>query len=277
MNTLRTLLVVILIIIRLISFLLQGVIYVYLKRKSPGMKTVFDELVQELIIGATITSLSADIVTCGVGPVPVQVAVLFWFVQRASAQYWFMQIFVTFLVRYLCIFHATTIDLFLDRAILVGCRLVCMTWGFSSSLYDYINNDFENIRLVKFMTNETDEEVEVDTADNVFLQYIICIDLLFIAFVVVRIELYNRTGQISKGTIRLILGLVLIIGVSVIIRLSFYYISLQDNALYFHIVFTFLLMVFIPFLMIWGNDKMRMFAKKKLSRNHTSVVTPLNL
>ena len=99
MSTLRALLIIILVIIRLVSFIVTGIIYSYLKRKSPGMKTVFDDLVQELIIGAIITSLLADIVTCGVGPVPVQLAVFFsgfWVVLCLSAQYWFMQIFVTF-------------------------------------------------------------------------------------------------------------------------------------------------------------------------------------
>ena len=279
MTTLRTLSILILIIIRLLSFTFQGIIYVYLKRKSPGMKTVFDELVQELIIGATITSLSSDIVaTCGYGPVPVQVAVLFWLTQRASAQYWLMQIFVTFLVRYLCIFHATAVQTFQDKVILLVSRLLCTTWAFSTSIYDYAYNDFEIYnRITKFMANETDEEVEVHEQANVFLQYIICIDLLFATFVVVRIEFYNYAGQIpmSKVTIRMILGLVLVIGASVMMRLSLPYMPLQDNALYFHIFFTFLLMVFIPFLVIKDNDNMRKFARRKWSTENSSAVTPI--
>ena len=279
MTTLRTLSILILIIIRLLSFTFQGIIYVYLKRKSPGMKTVFDELVQELIIGATITSLSSDIVaTCGYGPVPVQVAVLFWLTQRASAQYWLMQIFVTFLVRYLCIFHATAVQTFQDKVILLVSRLLCTTWAFSTSIYDYAYNDFEIYnRITKFMANETDEEVEVHEQANVFLQYIICIDLLFATFVVVRIEFYNYAGQIpmSKVTIRMILGLVLVIGASVMMRLSLPYMPLQDNALYFHIFFTFLLMVFIPFLVIKDNDNMRKFARRKWWTENSSTVTPI--
>ena len=279
MTTLRTLSILILIIIRLLSFIFQGIIYVYLKRKSPGMKTVFDELVQELIIGATITSLSSDIVaTCGYGPVPVQVAVLFWLTQRASAQYWLMQIFVTFLVRYLCIFHATAVQTFQDKVILLVSRLLCTTWAFSTSIYDYAYNDFEIYnRITKFMANETDEEVEVHEQANVFLQYIICIDLLFATFVVVRIEFYNYAGQIpmSKVTIRMILGLVLVIGASVMMRLSLPYMPLQDNALYFHIFFTFLLMVFIPFLVIKDNDNMRKFARRKWWTENSSTVTPI--
>ena len=279
MTTLRTLSILILIIIRLLSFTFQGIIYVYLKRKSPGMKTVFDELVQELIIGATITSLSSDIVaTCGYGPVPVQVAVLFWLTQRASAQYWLMQIFVTFLVRYLCIFHATAVQTFQDKVILLVSRLLCTTWAFSTSIYDYAYNDFEIYnRITKFMANKTDEEVEVHEQANVFLQYIICIDLLFATFVVVRIEFYNYAGQIpmSKVTIRMILGLVLVIGASVMMRLSLPYMPLQDNALYFHIFFTFLLMVFIPFLVIKDNDNMRKFARRKWSTENSSAVTPI--
>ena len=279
MTTLRTLSILILIIIRLLSFTFQGIIYVYLKRKSPGMKTVFDELVQELIIGATITSLSSDIVaTCGYGPVPVQVAVLFWLIQRASAQYWLMQIFVTFLVRYLCIFHATAVQTFQDKVIVLVSRLLCTTWAFSTSIYDYAYNDFEIYnRITKFMANETDEEVEVHEQANVFLQYIICIDLLFATFVVVRIEFYNYAGQIpmSKVTIRMILGLVLVIGASVMMRLSLPYMPLQDNALYFHIFFTFLLMVFIPFLVIKDNDNMRKFARRKWSTEKSSAVSPI--
>ena len=151
-------------------------------------------------------------------------------------------------------------------------------------LYDYINKDLENTRLVmyiNFMTNGPNEQDYYldDVSANVFIQYIICIDLVFIVFITVRIERYNLTEQIpfSKGTIRLTLGLLLIIGVSVVIRLFFPYMTLQDNALYFHIVFTFLLMVFIPFLMIIGNDKMSMFAGIKWPRNSTTSVTPLNV
>ena len=127
------------------------------------------------------------------------------------------------------------------------------------------------------MSNETDEEIEVHAATNVFLQYIIGIDLLLATFVVVRIEWYNYTGQIpmSKVTIRMILGLILIIGALVMMRLFLPYMPLQDNALYFHIFFTFLLMVFIPFLIIRDNNKMRNFVRMKWSRTSSSDVSPM--
>ena len=100
-----------------------------------------------------------------------------------------------------------------------------------------------------------------------------CVDTL----VVVRIEWYNYTGQIpmSKVTIRMILGLILIIGALVMMRLFLPYMPLQDNALYFHIFFTFLLMVFIPFLVIKDNDNMRKFARRKWSTENSSAVTPI--
>ena len=276
MDTMLTVLIIILIIIRLMSLLVQGIIYIYLNRKSPGMKTIFDELVQELIIGGIMSSLTADVATCGFGPLSVDTAVLIVLLQRFSAQFWFMQIFMTFLVRYLCIFHATTIHSILDHFISVGCRMVCFTWACSTTVYDYTNHDFEKIKNLNFMTHEV-INAEVVVVSQVSVQCIICVDLLFIAFVMARIECYkwkiqNSEMPISKGTIRLILAILLIIGITVVIRLSMS-LTLQSNALLFHMAITFILFVVIPLLMICRNEKMKIFALAAWSRNN--VVSPV--
>ena len=79
------------------------------------MKTAFDELVQELILGGIATSLGADLCNCGFGPMKIEIALAIFDFQYLTAHFWFMQVFMTFLVRYLCIFHPSAINSITDR------------------------------------------------------------------------------------------------------------------------------------------------------------------
>ena len=279
MDNFRIVIIGILIFIRLISLTAQRIIYAYIKRKSPGMKTVFDEITQDLIIGGIAASLTSDLAHCGFGPLNVNTAVFIVFVQRFTAQFWFMQIFITFLVRYLCIFHPEVINSVLDKAILASSRLCCFFWAFSTSVYDFTHHDFSKLQHVQYMLHE-DEVSEVNNnVSQVSLQGIIIVDLLFIAFVMLRIELYkwNIPGgelAVSKGTIRITIGIFVIIGIAVIIRLSLP-LSLQDTALLFHVVVTSILFVVIPILMIVRNDKMKKFALTYVKKNNAVTQCPI--
>ena len=111
----RLALLMLLLITRLLSLLVQGIIYQYLNRKSPGMKTALDNLVQDLILGGLATSLAADLCNSGLGPMRTEIALAIFYFQYLTAHFWFMQIFMTFLVRYLCIFHSTVINCINDE------------------------------------------------------------------------------------------------------------------------------------------------------------------
>ena len=94
-----------------------------------------------------------------------------------------------------------------------------------------------------------------------------------------RIELYkwNIPGgelAVSKGTIRITIGIFVIIGIAVIIRLSLP-LSLQDTALLFHVVVTSILFVVIPILMIVRNDKMKKFALTYVKKNNAVTQCPI--
>ena len=279
MDNFRITIICILVLIRLISLSAQRIIYSYIKRKSPGMKTVFDEMIQDLILGGIAASLTSDVAHCGFGPLNLNTAIFIVFVQRFTAQFWFMQIFITFLVRYLCIFHAEVINSVLDKAILAASRLCCFFWAFSTSVYDFTHHDFSKLQHVNYMLHE-DEVSEVNNnVSQVSLQCIIIVDLIFIAFVLLRIELYkwNFPGgelAVSKGTIRITIGIFVIIGIAVIIRLSLP-LSLQDTALLFHVVVTSILFVVIPILVIVRNEKMKSFAVTHVKQSNAVSPCPI--
>ena len=88
------------------------------------------------------------------------------------------------------------------------------------------------------------------------------LNIVFIAFVFVRIEMYKwqlPSSPYSKSTMRMTLALFVILVLSLCVRL-FFPLSFRDSALMYHLVFTFIIFVFIPGLMFFGNDKLINYA-----------------
>ena len=214
------------------------------------MKTVFDDLVQDLILAGVATSLAADLCNSGLGPMETEVALAIFYFQYLSAHYWFMQIFLTFLVRYNCIFHPVVTNAIFDRDIINATRIICSCWAIGACCYETLNHDFTMNGYVQFMIHGNDL---ISTSFLNSFKFIILLDFLFIAFAMVRIELYKwqkiNFESMSKSTFRILFSLFIFICILVTLRL-FLPFPIQYSALLFHVIVTFLIFVVIPVLFI---------------------------
>ena len=279
MEGLRLALLILLLAIRIVSILVQSVIYQYLGKKSPGMKTAFDELVQELILGGIATSFGADLCNAGLGPMKIELALGIFDFQYLTAHFWFMQVFMTFLVRYLCIFHPSAINWIADRVIINGTRTICSCWTLGAFMTENLKYDFTLNGYVKVMIHGFNP---TDTKTTAFLnsfKIIILLDLIFVVFSLIRIEFYKWKSidfeSISKVTLRIFFTLIIFICVLVTLRL-YLPMPIEYSALIFHIIVTFIIFVVIPALFILRSKNITEFAQNCIKRNAVSPLYDVN-
>ena len=135
MATAKLILFGLLFVIRIISFLLLYIIWRYLRNKALAMQTLRDEMIKELIISLIPLTLSSDLLYSDIGPMPKEFALFIMYTRVALAQYFFMQVLIVTLVRYLIIFHGPYIDSIEDRVIVNFFRIVSIVWVFLTCLY----------------------------------------------------------------------------------------------------------------------------------------------
>ena len=87
------------------------------------MQTLRDEMIKELIISLIPLMLSSDLLHIGISPIPKEFALLLSYTRVALAQYFFMQVLIVTLVRYLIIFHGPHIDSIEDQTVVNFSRL----------------------------------------------------------------------------------------------------------------------------------------------------------
>ena len=183
--------------------------------------------------------------------------------QLLAVHYWFMQIFFTFLARYLCIFHFDLVDNIEDNLIVFCTRSTCLMWAIFSVIYETCREDFLVNDYVQNMAFDNPDSLEKDYHKSVTAtKMVVFLNIVFIAFVFVRIEMYKwqlPSSPYSKSTMRMTLALFVILVLSLCVRL-FFPLSFRDSALMYHLVFTFIIFVFIPGLMFFGNDKLINYA-----------------
>ena len=216
------------------------------------------------------------------GPIPVSTAVLIVIFQLLTVQYWFMQIFFTFLARYLCIFHFNLVNIIEDNILVFFTRSICLIWAIFSVIYETCTEDFLKNDYVQNMAYDNPESLEKDYHSGVTVtKMVVFLNFVFIAFVFVRIEMfkwqfpYSRSSPYSKNTMRMTLALFIILVLSLCIRL-FFPLSMKDFGLMYHLIFTFIIFVFIPGLMFFRNEKMVDYATHKLYHWKGSRVTPFS-
>lgn len=105
MDTTKLSLFGLLFVIRGISFLTLYIIWSYLRNKAPAMQTLRDEMIKELIISIVPLMSIKDLLHVGISPIPKEFAIFISYTRLALAQYFFMQVLIVTLVRYLIIFQ----------------------------------------------------------------------------------------------------------------------------------------------------------------------------
>ena len=280
MEVVRYILIFLLLQTRLVSFILLTIIFKYLQKKTPVMHTIFDDMIQDLILGGIACGSVTDFATIGFGPWPISIAIFVVCCQLVTVQFWFMQIFATFLIRYLYIFHFNLMNIFKDEIIHLVSRSFCLFWAVYSLIYELMTENFYHNDYVQNMAYDNQESLEEEYHNDLTMtKVVVFLNIVFIAFVYIRIEMYKwqflPSGSYSKSTMRAILGLFVFLVLSLSIRL-FFPMSFQDTGLLYHLIFTFVLFVFIPALMIVKNEKMLNYATTRMywSKNAVSPALP---
>ena len=275
MDTTKLSLFGLLFVIRAISFLMLYIIWSYLRNKALAMQTLRDEMIKELIISLIPLTLSSDLLYSDIGsiyPMPKEFVLFLMYTRVALAQYFFMQVLIVTLVRYLIIFHGPYIDSIEDQIVVNFFRIVSMVWVFLTCFYIGLSQDLTKGPDFLALTGKLSENVE---APNSFftLHFILVLDIIVMIFVYVRIEIYKQKDQkctfasYNLRTIRTVVGVVIICGLLLIFRINIaeFYANFNNSIerLLYHIIVHFLCLNIVPVLMILNNKKIVNYAKSK--------------
>ena len=162
-----------------------------------------------------------------------------------------------------------------DEVIHLVSRTFCLLWAIYSLTYEIINEDVYQNDYVQNMAYDNKVSLEEEYHNDVTMtKIVVFLNIVFIAFVYIRIEMYKwqflPSGSCSKTTMRATLALFVFLVLSLSIRL-FFPMSFKDTGLLYHLIFTFVLFVFIPALMIVKNDQMMNYATTKMFWSKNSV------
>ena len=272
MDTTKLSLFGLLFVIRSISFLMLYIIWSYLRNKVLAMQTLRDEMIKELIISLIPLTLSSDLLYSDIGPVPKEFALFLMYTRVALAQYFFMQVLIVTLVRYLIIFYGPYIDSIEDQIVVNFFRIVSIIWVFLTCLYIGFAQDLTKGPDFLALTGKLSENVD---APNSFftLHFLLVLDLIVMIFVYVRIEIYKQTDQnytfasYNLRTIRTVVVVAIISGLLLILRINIAVFHANFNnsieRLLYHIIVHFLCLNIVPVLMILNNKKIVIYAKNK--------------
>ena len=261
MDTTKLSLFSLLFVIRSISFLMLYIIWSYLRNKALAMQTLRDEMIKELIISLIPLMLLSDLLHIGISPIPKEFALLVALLV-ALAQYFFMQVLIVTLVRYLIIFHGPYIDSIEDQIVVNFFRIVSIVWVFLTCLYTGFFQDLTKGPDFLALTGMLSENVE---APNSFftLHFLLVLDIIVMIFVYVRIEIYKQMDQkytfasYNLRTIRIVVGIAIICGLLLILRINIAVFHANFNnsieRLLYHIIVHFLCLNIVPVLMILNN------------------------
>merc|ERR1712183_363632 len=122
---------------------------------------------------------------------PKEFALFLMYTRVALAQYFFMQVLIVTLVRYLIIFHGPYIDSIEDQIVVNFFRIVSIIWVFLTCFYIGLSQDLTKGPDFLALTGKLSENVD---APNSFftLHFILVLDIIVMIFVYVRIEIYKQ-------------------------------------------------------------------------------------
>ena len=274
MDTAKLSLLGLLFVIRGISFFVLYVIWSYLKNKAPAMQTLRDEMIKELIISLIPLMLSSDLLHIGISPIPKEFALVLSYTRVALAQYFFIQVLIVTLVRYLIIFHGPLIDSIEDQKVVNFSRLFSFIWVFQTCLYTVLSQDITKGPDFLELTGQLESLKNMDIPNSFFtLHLIVVLDIIAIVFVYGKIEIYKQRDQnynfvsYNLGTIRTVVGIAIICGLLFIFRIniSLFNANIKNSIekLIFHIIVHLLCVNIVPVLMISSNEKIVIYVKKK--------------
>ena len=261
-------------VIRSISFLMFYIIWSYLRKKALAMQTLRDEMIKELIISLIPLTLSTDLLYIDICPISKEFALFLIYTRVALAQYFFMQVLIVTLIRYLIIFHGPVIDSIEDQKVVNFSRMFSTIWVFVTCLYSGLFQDFTKTHDFLAMTGQRQSSEKIDTHNSLItLQFVLVLNIIVIIFVYVRIEIYKQKDPLytfasyNLRTIRTVVGITIICVLLLILRVNgaLFHANFRNSIerLLFHIIVHFLCVNIVPVLMILNNKKIAIHAKNK--------------
>ena len=248
------------------------------------MQTLRDEMIKELIISLVPLTLSSDLLYIDICPISKEFALFLIYTRVALAQYFFMQVLIVTLIRYLIIFHGPHIDSIEDQTVVNFSRLFSTIWVFVTCLYSGLFQDFTKTHDFLAMTGQCQSSEKIDTHNSLItLQFVLVLNIIVIIFVYVRIEIYKQKDPLyifaifNLRTIRTVVGITIICVPLLILRVNgaLFHANFTNSIerLLFHIIVHFLCVNIVPVLMILNNRKIVIHAKNKfICYNPNNVV-----
>ena len=248
-------------VIRSISFLMLYIIWSYLRNKALAMQTLRDEMIKELIISLIPLTLSSDLLYIDICPISKEFALFLIYTRVALAQYFFMQVLIVTLIRYLIIFHGPLIDSIEDQTVVNFSRLFSTIWVFVTCLYSGLFQDFTKTHDFLAMTGQPQSSETIDPHNSsITLQFVLVLNIIVIIFVYVRIEIYKQKDPLyifaifNLRTLRTVVGITIICVPLLILRVNgaLFHANFRTSIgrLLFHIIVHFLCVNIVPVLMI---------------------------
>ena len=206
----------------LVAILSLSMIWIYISNKAPGMQTLYDCMVKDLILFSMVSLAGVTLINMDFGGVPPWVAVCLMCFRFWSGMALLNQLLVVIIVRYLSIFNSDVIMELDETKFVKGSRLfacffalACMVFEFRIDITSRPWYEF----LVSGEVNQEEQPIQFYTTLTV-----VALDILLMVILHVRVELLNhqspenelfQNGSHDMGTIRAIIicGVLVLVGV----------------------------------------------------------------
>ena len=279
MEAIEVCLICLLFCIRFLSLTLLFMIWSYLRNKSLNMQTLKDEMMKEVIWSSLPMTIANDFVCIGIGPIPKVIATFVIYTRKIMAAYFFLQIFVTVMVKYGIIFYGSYIALIEDRAIVKYSRITCSVGAILFNIGHLVEADLtKTSNFLALTTGMHQKFTDSNLNENKILYFLVIIDLIAVILVHIKIEIYKRE-EISAGlhlseytinTRRKVVGVIFISALLIVSR----YISPFDNyieRLMQYSITQFMFVVIIPFFMIVKNENLFHYVSVKFKCYNNNI------
>ena len=231
-------------------------------------------MMKEVIWSSLPMTIANDLVCIGVGPIPKVMAIFVIYTRKVMAAYFFLQIFVTVVVKYGIIFYGSYIALIDDRAIVKFSRISCSVGAILFNVGLLVEADVtKNPNFLALTTGMHQKGPDFVLNENKIVYVLVIIDLIAVILVHIKIEKILAGFHLSEYTIdtrRKVVGVIFISALLVLSR----YVSPFDNHIERLMQYTinqFMFVVIIPFFMIVKNENLFHYVSVKFKCYNNNI------
>ena len=192
-----------------------------------------------------------------IGQLPEEIAFLLLYIRIFTAAYFFMQILIAVITKYVIIFHEHYFELVDDKTVVNVSRVFCCFWALLVTLWPFQIDDVSKTADFLSLTTGTDVKLTYTNSKNPnsVIYLLILVDIFAIIFVHIQIEIYKAKGMSASmnvsgytlGFRRKVVVLILFFGLLILSRLIFPFAN-YNGILIQYVINQFFLMNVIPIL-----------------------------